>query len=255
MTKLFQKTFIIFSAVLSATSVITSLAFGQNSLIATVQRSLPSIVQVESQITGAYQSKGSSAAIHKESGRLIVLRNVKTAQYHRDGAGVIIDPRGLIVTNHHIVSEANKIAIILNDKQVVSGQVVWSVPEKDVAIVRIDPPYPLRAIAFADSQGLRLKDEVVTVGNSPVLKQTISGGKVIGLGTNASSNSRGQRTNDMLQLDINLYKGDSGGPVLNREGQLVGLMVAGQVKKDRSSFAIPSNTIRMEYIKYLETLK
>ncbi|HOW36411.1 MAG TPA: S1C family serine protease [Candidatus Omnitrophota bacterium] len=228
-------------------------AKGDVSLIETAQKSLPAIVSVTAEITGIAQGGRPAAAIDKATGRMIILRNVKAAHLKRVGAGVIIDPSGLIATNVHTIANAQKITIAFNDGTQVTAQVVQYFPQEDFALLSINPPYPLSSIEFADSDNIRLGEEVITVGNSELLSQTISGGKIIGIGSHNRQKQEGVNT-DMIQTNINVYKGDSGGPLLNRDGQLLGLMVAGQMDVDRSSFAIPSKKIRMHYLEYLRSL-
>jgi len=239
-------------------SRITTLAFcasffsltplsAEQDIITTVQKSMPAIVTITAENTKLYQSSQTAAARDPRTGRIVVRRGLATASYNRVGAGVIIDPSGVIVTNAHTISKAGHITVILNDQSEVPAHPMRVIPNYDLAYLSITPPYPLLPIVFADSDKVQLQDEIVTVGNSEVLKQTISGGFIIGIGTSATEKQQGLDTTGLLQTSINLYKGDSGGPLLDQKGHLIGLMVAGQIKKDHSSFAIPSNKIKQYY--------
>lgn len=228
-------------------------AKGEVSLIETAQKSLPAIVSVTAEIVGVAPGGRPAAAIDKATGRMIILRNVKAAYLKRVGAGVIIDPSGLIATNTHTIANAQKVTVTLNDGTQVAARIVQYFPEEDFALLSINPPYPLLSIELADSDNIRLGEEVITVGNSELLSQTISGGKIIGIGSHNHQKQDGVNT-DMIQINMNVYKGDSGGPLLNRDGQLLGLIVASQADIDRSSFAIPSKKIRMHYLEYLRSL-
>ncbi len=229
--------------------VLVKASLGQPSLIETVQNLLPSLVDIKTENLGMAQAPH-AAAIDKATGRLVILRNVKSAYYRRDGAGVIVDSSGLIVTNAHIVENGGKILVTLSDNKKLSAVIVAVFPKEDLAFIRIVPPYPLTPITYVDSDTIQLGDEVVTVGSSPVLNQTISGGKIIGLGSDGAQQNR-SNTTDLFQVNINVYKGDSGGPLFDTKGHLVGLMTAGQIKADRSSFAIPSNQIRKHHTELL----
>ncbi len=230
-------------------------AFGQESLITIVQELMPTIVTIEAQNTKKFKSPGVSLARDPKTGRVVAARNLTAAAYQRTGAGVIIASSGLIVTNAHVVQNADRIQIRLNDQTVVTARPVWMVNNYDVAFLKIDAGYSLPKVSLANSDELKLRDEIVTVGNSPLLKETISGGRIIGLGVDHQNRETGEQRTDLIQISINLYKGDSGGPLFNREGQLVGLMVAGQIKADHSSFAIPVNKIKGYYQDYLLSLK
>ena len=228
---------------------------GQHSIIDAAQKSLPAIVTVTAKNIGVFKSPRASAAIDRRTGRLVVLRNIKTAQYDRAGAGVIIEPSGLIVTNLHTISKSNRIMVILNNKKAFRAKIERAVPEHDIAFIRIYPPYNLQSILMANSDAVSLNDEVISVGNSEFLKQTLSGGKIIGLGRSSEAMKGGNRNTSMIKTDIKLYKGDSGGAVLNQRGRLIGMMTASQDGKTSASFAIPSNVIKYHYVLYRSAKK
>ncbi|MFA5060342.1 MAG: trypsin-like peptidase domain-containing protein [Candidatus Omnitrophota bacterium] len=226
-------------------------ALAQPSIIETVQNTLPSIVTIQSENAGLLSDQRPAAAFDKQSGRIIVLRNVKTAQYNRNGSGVIIDPRGIIATNAHIVKQSGRVTVTLDDKTEIPAKILGIIEKEDLALLHITAPHPLRVIEFADSDQIKLDDEVVMVGGSELLTDTISGGRIIGIGSHASEQQPDDAKTALLQVDMNLYRGDSGGPVFDTKGHLVGLIVAGQKTKDRSSFIIPSNQIKKRYLEFL----
>ncbi len=227
-------------------------ALAQDSIIQRIHFALPSIVEITAQNAVAVRGP-KSTALDKQTGRLIQIEKIKTAQYTRSGSGVIIDPTGIIATNAHIVSDAKRIAVRMMDGVIVSANPLKVFPDQDLAFLKITPPYPITRIDFADSANVKINEEIVTVGSSPFLKKTISAGRIIGLGKQGRSPDSIHP--DLFQININIYHGDSGGPLFNFKGQLVGLMVAGQFKIDRSSFAIPSNKILQLYLKYLQSLE
>jgi len=225
-------------------------AFSQESVIQEIHLALPSIVEITSQNT--IMAKGpQSVAIDKNTGNLVHLKGIKKAAYTRSGSGIIIDPNGTIATNAHIVSGAHKIAIRLFDGKIVTGAPLFVMNDQDIAFIKITPPYPLTRIDFANSTNISLGNEIITVGSSPFLKKTISAGRIIGLAKKRNPHSTHEA--DFLHVSLNIYHGDSGGPLFNPKGQLLGLMVAGQMQSDRSSFAIPSNKILKFYLEYLKS--
>jgi len=221
--------------------------WAEQDIITTIQESLPSIVTIATENTKLFQSPQTAAARDPRTGRVVVRKGLTTASYNRIGAGIILDTSGIIVTNAHTISKANRIMVILHDQTRIPAQPIKVISNYDLAYLQITPPFPLLPIILADSDAVQLRDEIVTVGNSELLKQTISGGHIIGIGTSASEKQSGIDATGLLQTSINLYKGDSGGPLLDKKGHLIGLMVAGQIKKDHSSFAIPSNKIKQYY--------
>ena len=224
----------------------------QESIIETVQKAMPSVVSVIAENKQTFDTP--QTGIDPKSGRILTRHEIKQATLERSGAGVVLDPSGLIVTNTHTIFNAKKISVILHDQTSFPAEVLGFVSQYDFAFLRIQPPTPLSAISWADSDQIHLGDEIVTVGHSNLLKEAISGGKIIGIGVKGGKNTRttqGEETK-LIQININVYKGDSGGPIFNRKGEFLGLMVAGQMKANRSSFAIPSNQIKEQSKKFLK---
>ena len=217
---------------------------GQTSLLAEILRLQPAIVSIKAVNRDVFQSKPQIVGRDPRTGRILILRKAASPSYDRFGAGVFIDPSGIIVTNAHIVNRAQTLTAILNDKTELPAQVLFVVNDLDLGYLKVDLASPAMAAEFGNSDEARLNDQVITVGNSPVLRQTVSGGKIIGLGQTTQQIFKGTiKTNNLIQTDISLYEGDSGGPLFDKNGQLIGLMTAGESRKD-SSFAVPSNLIK-----------
>ncbi|MDP2654623.1 MAG: trypsin-like peptidase domain-containing protein [Candidatus Omnitrophota bacterium] len=229
-------------------------ALAQTSIIDQMQRTQQSVVSIRSDNTAAYQSKP-LAARDPQSGRIVILRNVAAASYRRQGAGVVIHGSGVIVTNAHVVEKAQHIFVTFSDGTEFPADVIGFEGDIDMALLKVVPPRPIAAVPLADSDRVELGDEIFTIGSSAFLKQTLTGGKVIGLGTNRTEQNHGRKRVDLLQTTVNLYEGDSGGPLFNRDGQLIGLMTAKETAADHSSFAVPSNKIALHLWEYLKTLQ
>ena len=238
---------------LVGTCLLAANAYGQESLIDVIQKSLPSIVTVTAHNRAFIRSPGMAAALDTHTGRLLVKRGVSAAHYDRVGAGVVIDAQGIVVTNAHIVHNAHTITVAFNDGSTINALPVFIAAGHDIAFIRIDPPENMRVLPVADSDAARLGDEIVFVGNSPLLKQTLAGGKIIGIGTHRQKGNTTAGNTLLIQTSINAYKGDSGGPILDRNGHLIGLMVAREGSVDYSSFAVPSNSIAQFYSQYKES--
>ena len=159
------------------------------------------------------------------------------------GSGVIIDSEsGYVVTNHHVIENADQIRVRLDDGRSFEAKVVGADPEADVAVIQI-PAQGLRAIIIGDSDLLRVGDFVVAIGNPFGLSQTATSGIVSALGR---SGLRIESYEDFIQTDASINQGNSGGALVNLRGELIGVNTA---ILDRGGgnvgigFAIPVNMV------------
>ena len=159
------------------------------------------------------------------------------------GSGVIIDSEsGYVVTNHHVIENADQIRVRLDDGRSFEAKVVGSDPEADVAVIQI-PAQDLKAINIGDSDALRVGDFVVAIGNPFGLSQTATSGIVSALGR---SGLRIESYEDFIQTDASINQGNSGGALVNLRGELIGVNTA---ILDRGGgnvgigFAIPVNMV------------
>ncbi len=218
------------------------------SILEKIDRSLPAIVGIKARNPAFRKGDGQIAIPVGEHS--LALEPFAAGQFERTGAGVLIDRKGLLVTNAHIVANADELSVILENGNIYEGKLLYTAADNDVAFLKAPLPAGIRPIPWGDSDALKLGDAVVTVGHSELLFHTISGGKITGLGTSRSEKEKGNADTALLQTSINLYKGDSGGPLLNHEGQLVGLMAAQETSGNFQSFAIPVNKIREQYDRF-----
>lgn len=224
----------------------------QTSVIDQIQKLQPAIVSIKAVNKEIFQMPYQAAAFDKASGRVIVVRRLKAAGYNRFGAGVIIHSTGIIVTNAHVVNNADNIKVILHDNLEIPAEVLLIVKNLDIGLIQIPLPYPITPVELADSDHVKLRDEVINIGNSQFLKQTFSGGKIKGIGTSRHQFLKGEiKTTHLLQTTINLYEGDSGGPLFDQAGRLIGMMTAKEAAANHSSFAVPSNLIKRYLAEYL----
>ena len=159
------------------------------------------------------------------------------------GSGVIIDSEsGYVVTNHHVIENADQIRVRLDDGRSFEAKVVGADPEADVAVIQI-PAQGLKAINMGDSDLLRVGDFVVAIGNPFGLSQTATSGIVSALGR---SGLRIESYEDFIQTDASINQGNSGGALVNLRGELIGVNTA---ILDRGGgnvgigFAIPVNMV------------
>ena len=164
------------------------------------------------------------------------------------GSGVIIRSDGYIVTNNHVVNGATTIEVTLNNNKTYEATVIGTDPATDVALIKIDAN-GLPTLQFADSDKLRLGEWVLAIG-SPLgeeLRSTITAGIVSAKGRSMPSNSREFKIESFIQTDAAVNPGNSGGALVNKEGELVGIntaIVSTTGSYTGYSFAVPSNIVQ-----------
>lgn len=163
------------------------------------------------------------------------------------GSGVIIDPRGYILTNNHVVAGSQEILVHLYDGREVRGRVVGTDPRFDVALVYIQAP-GLKAASLGDSSRLQVGQAAIAIGSPYGLEQTMTTGIISATGRKGL----GKGTyGDFIQTDASINPGNSGGPLLDINGRVIGIntMIAAQAQG--IGFAIPINTARNIIAKWM----
>ncbi|MCG3111572.1 MAG: DegQ family serine endoprotease [Candidatus Manganitrophus sp. SB1] len=138
------------------------------------------------------------------------------------GSGVIVDPSGIIITNNHVVENADEVEVLLGDKREFKGKVIGSDPKSDLAIVKIDAE-DLPTVPWGDSKQLQVGEYVLAIGNPFGLNQTVTMGIVSAVGR---ANVGIADYEDFIQTDAAINPGNSGGALVNRRGELVGINTA-----------------------------
>ncbi len=205
------------------------------------------LIASESAIQSILESSQAVVGIRAEGAGFFGGRSV---YFQKAGAGVIIDPAGMIVTNAHIVQQGGRITVTLFDETEIQGEIVQLIPEQDVALIRVSPPNPLPYLMFSDSDRVAIGHKAYTIGNSTFVKGSLNGGEISGIGTHRDEKA-GQNKTAILQVNFNLYQGDSGCPVMDEQGKLIGLVAAAQANRPDITFAIPSNIIKQIYQDYV----
>ena len=164
------------------------------------------------------------------------------------GSGSIIDKRGYVVTNVHVIENAAKITISLSDGTSYEGKVVGSDSECDIAVLKFDVPsnVSLKTIEFGSSDNLKVGQKVIAIGNPFGLERTMTTGIVSGLGRPIQE-SNGPLIRNMIQTDAAINPGNSGGPLLDSSGKMIGINTIIYSNSGSSSgvgFAIPVSTAR-----------
>jgi serine protease Do len=161
------------------------------------------------------------------------------------GSGVIIDSaKGYVVTNNHVVDNANSIKVQLSDGRKFDAKVVGKDPRSDIALIQIQDPKNLTAIKIADSDALRVGDYTVAIGNPFGLGETVTSGIVSALGR---SGLNAENYENFIQTDAAINRGNSGGALVNLNGELIGINTAILAPDGGNigiGFAIPSNMVK-----------
>jgi len=154
------------------------------------------------------------------------------------GTGIVIDPRGYIITNHHVVDGVARIQVTMHDRSTHVARLVAIDRPTDLAIIRIRTPKPLPIIKFGTSRDLMPGETVIAVGNAYGYEHSVTKGIISALHRNVRISDR-QHYNDLIQTDASINPGNSGGPLLNIDGDLIGINVAVRVGAQGIGFAMP----------------
>jgi serine protease Do len=158
------------------------------------------------------------------------------------GSGVIIDPAGIIVTNDHVIRGASQIHIVLADGRQLDAEVIGSDADADLAVLKVNTKQPLPAAKLGTSADLMIGESVVAIGSPLGLKKTVTQGVVSALGRTIRQEDR--VFNDFIQTDASINPGNSGGPLLNIDGEVIGINSAIIASAQNIGFAIPVDKVR-----------
>ena len=212
----------------------------RNEVVQAIEKALPAVVNISTERVLDSENPDDSGDISVLQ-RLFdkFLRSQKSSTSYSLGSGCIIDPSGLIVTNAHVVDRAAKIIITLNGGKNYEAEIIADNPVNDIALLKIrNPPRNLPAIRCDNSGKLYLGETVIAVGNPFGLDSSITVGALSG--TRRRFTYRGQVIfSDILQTDAIVYPGNSGGPLINIEGDMIGMNMSSYENAPGIGFAIP----------------
>ncbi|MGL6195859.1 MAG: S1C family serine protease, partial [Thermoguttaceae bacterium] len=162
--------------------------------------------------------------------------------YNGMGTGIIIDPRGYILTNDHVIDGIKKLKIKTYDKSEYIGVVIARSAEKDIAIIKINGKEPFYTIKFGNSDDVRWGEEVSAIGNPFGYEYTLTEGRVSNLGRDVFVHAKLTYKN-AIQTSAAINPGNSGGPLLNADGETIGVCAAMHSSANGIAFALPSNQV------------
>ncbi len=202
-------------------------ALRHTAVVDAVSQARPSVVNIHGRKTlpVEYESRATS-----ESG----------SQVNGMGTGIVIDERGYIITNYHVVEGVSRIRVTMADESTAVAQLVANDPKTDLAIIKISCKTPLPAIHIGTSEDLMPGETVVAVGNAYGYEHTVTKGIISALHRSVQVSDY-QKYHDLIQTDASINPGNSGGPLLNIDGEMIGINVAVRVGAQGIGFAIPIN--------------
>jgi len=156
------------------------------------------------------------------------------------GSGVIIEPDGYILTNHHVIERAERILVKLADGRTLRAEVVGSDPDTDIALIKVASKAPFPAASLGDSDTLRVGEWVCAIGNPLAYEHTVTVGVVSYIGRKLFDKS----LDNYIQTDAAINFGNSGGPLINARGEIIGINSAISSRASNIGFAVPVNQAR-----------
>ncbi len=204
----------------------------------------------------AEQPAGRFAKVAAATADSVVTIESKSDQEGMQGSGVVIDGKGYIVTNNHVISEAAnnpsqfKTTVVFNDGKEVPANLVGRDPKTDLAVLKVDNVDNLSVARLGDSDKVRVGDEVLAAGAPLGLRSTVTHGIISALHRPVPLSGEGSDTDtviDALQTDASINHGNSGGPLIDMDSQVIGINTAGKSLSDSASglgFAIPVNEMK-----------
>jgi S1-C subfamily serine protease len=206
----------------------------------------------------AANSALSVSALYDRVHQGVVTIKVTTSQGQALGSGFVIDSQGHIVTNDHVVDGASSISVEFSDGSTYDAELIGTDASTDIGVIKVDAPSSeLTPLQLGDSSAVQVGDEVVAIGSPLGLNETVTSGIVSALNRTITSPNNFS-INDAIQTDAAINHGNSGGPLLDLEGQVIG--INSQIESDSGGndgigFAVPSNTVESVVSQLLATGK
>jgi serine protease Do len=206
------------------------------------ERLNPAVVNIDATTRGSARSRRFGGLPVPDGPELFDRPGGRDPQGPRRGAGTgfVIDPEGLILTNHHVVDGADRIMVRLTDGRNLQATRIGSDPDTDVALIKVESTRPLPYASLGDSDALRVGEWVVAIGNPLAYEHTVTVGVVSFIGRKLFDSSLDR----YIQTDAAINFGNSGGPLINARGEVIGINAAISSRAANIGFAVPINQAR-----------
>lgn len=233
MIKCFYKltlcTVVLFTGFSADCKISTASDLRKTPLVRAIERAKTSVVNIHSEKTARTDDS--------------LFGSGKSRKVNGMGTGIVVDPRGYIVTNHHVVDGVDSLRVTMLDGATFSARVISSNQSEDLAIIKINPTKKLTVMPPGTSSDLMLGETVIAVGNAFGYEHTVTSGIVSSLSRDVEVNEK-QSYKNLIQTDASINPGNSGGPLLNLDGEVIGINVAIRAGAQRIGFAIPIDDAR-----------
>ena len=202
------------------------------------ERLNPAVVNIDATVPGATPRRRSGPQL-PESPELFERPGTPNREAPRRGAGTgfLIDESGYILTNHHVIADANRVMVELTDGRRLRARRIGSDPDTDIALIKIESSKPLPHVELGDSDTLRVGEWVLAIGNPLDYEHTVTVGVVSYIGRKLFDESFDR----YIQTDAAINFGNSGGPLINAQGQVIGINAAISSRASNIGFAVPIN--------------
>ncbi len=234
----------------------------ETAVVRAVRKTSPAVVNISSAVqvrkrTGPFSGFGSNPFFEEFFKDFFDPRFERRRKYTSLGSGVIIDgKKGLILTNAHVIQKTGTIKVVLEDEREFAAKIVGADPDSDLAVLKIDFEQDLPAIKMGSSDDLMIGETVIAIGNPFGFSHTVTTGVISAL--NRSIRAEDRVYHDFIQIDASINPGNSGGPLLNINGDLIGINTAIYAKAQGIGFAIPIGKARKiisDLIQYGEVIQ
>jgi len=199
----------------------------RNAIVRAVEKARPAVVNIHSERTASQRSLEEVFTTAPSQNRANGM-----------GTGILVDPRGYIVTNYHVVEDVQLLRVRLSDGSAYVGRLLVGEKKHDLAILKIDPTRSLPVITIGTSADLMVGETVIAIGNAYGYEHSVTVGVISALHRDVSLN-REVSYRSLIQTDASINPGNSGGPLLNIDGELIGVNVAIRAGAQGISFALP----------------
>ncbi|MCY1079378.1 trypsin-like peptidase domain-containing protein [Archangium lansingense] len=224
-------------AVTSTTSARADLAKRRNEIVEVVQKVSPAVVFIGTESEEESPFRGRRSMMEEFFGGPHQRQRQQSL-----GSGVIVDPNGLIITNDHVIRGASAIHVVLADGRELEAEVIGSDATNDLAVLKVSAKQPLPAAKLGTTSDLMIGETVIAIGSPLGLSKTVTSGVVSATGRTLKTD--GKTYNDFIQTDAAINPGNSGGPLLNVDGDVIGINTAIIASAQGIGFAIPADKVR-----------